>query len=79
MPARRAPSPSCSRQEDEANAPPHTALLVGGIALIGAYAILMPILGFLLASLVFMALFMDLGRYRNHIAIADHQRRRYGC
>jgi putative tricarboxylic transport membrane protein len=57
-------------QEDEASAPPHTALLVGGIVLIAAYAVLMPILGFLLATLVFMALFMALGRYRNYVAIA---------
>ena len=38
--------------------------------LIGGYAVLMPILGFLLATLVFMALFMALGRYRNYVAIA---------
>jgi putative tricarboxylic transport membrane protein len=57
-------------QEDEASAPPHAALLVGGIVLIGGYAVLMPILGFLLATLVFMALFMALGRYRNYVAIA---------
>lgn len=44
-------------------------LLIGGIALILGYAILVPILGFLLGSLLFMAAFMYLGRYRNHVAI----------
>ena len=45
--------------------PSHLLLLIGGIALLVGYAILVPILGFLLASLLFMAAFMYLGRYRN--------------
>jgi hypothetical protein len=44
-------------------------LLLGGIALIVGYAVLVPILGFLLGSFLFMAAFMYLGRYRNHLAI----------
>ncbi len=47
----------------------HPFLLVGGIALIVAYAVLVPILGFLLGSLLFMAGFMYLGGYRNHVAL----------
>src|SRR4051794_871325 len=49
--------------------PSHLHLLIGGIALLVGYAVLVPILGFLLGSLLFMAAFMYLGRYRNHLAI----------
>jgi putative tricarboxylic transport membrane protein len=54
---------------DEEEKRSHPILLVGGIALIVAYAVLVPIMGFLLGSLLFMAAFMYLGGYRNHIAI----------
>jgi putative tricarboxylic transport membrane protein len=54
---------------DEEEKRSHPFLLVGGIALVVAYAVLVPILGFLLGSLLFMAAFMYLGGYRNHIAI----------
>ena len=42
------------------------ALVAGGIALVGLYAVLVPVLGFLLATLLFIAAFMYLGRYRRH-------------
>jgi putative tricarboxylic transport membrane protein len=56
-------------EAEESEETSHFHLLIGGIALIVGYATLVPILGFLLGSLLFMAAFMYLGRYRNHIAI----------
>jgi hypothetical protein len=47
----------------------HPWLLAGGIALLAAYAVLVPVLGFLLATFLFLALFMYLGRYRKHVAV----------
>lgn len=44
-------------------------LLGGGIALVIVYAVLVNILGFFLSTFLFLAIFMYLGRYRNHIAI----------
>lgn len=41
-------------------------LLFGGVALTLAYAVLMPWLGFLLASFLYLVAFMYLGRYRSH-------------
>ncbi len=46
---------------------PH--LLLGGIVLTLAYAVLVQKLGFLLASYIFLILFMYLGGIRNHVAI----------
>jgi putative tricarboxylic transport membrane protein len=56
-------------QTEESEEPSYFHLLIGGVALILGYAILVPILGFLLGSLLFMTAFMYLGRYRNHVAI----------
>ena len=42
--------------------------LAGGIALVGLYAVLVPVFGFLLTTFLFIAAFMYLGRYRNHLA-----------
>jgi putative tricarboxylic transport membrane protein len=47
----------------------HLHLLLAGVALLGAYAVLLPILGFLLGTMLFMAAFMYAGRYRHHTAI----------
>lgn len=59
--------------EDEAESEPATgsrlSLLLGGIGLTLAYAVLVPIFGFLLASYLFLILFMYLGGIRNHVAI----------
>jgi putative tricarboxylic transport membrane protein len=53
----------------EAAGPRFPWLLAGGIALLSAYAVLVAPLGFLLATFAFLAAFMYLGRYRNHVAI----------
>lgn len=45
------------------------SLLLAGIALTLGYAVLVPKLGFLLASYVFLILFMYLGGIRNHVAV----------
>jgi hypothetical protein len=61
--------------EGEQDGPGETAprtypwLLGGGIALVIVYAVLVDILGFFLSTFLFLAIFMYLGRYRNHIAI----------
>ena len=47
----------------------HPRLLLGGVALTFAYAVLMPWLGFLLASFLYLVAFMYLGRYRSHRVI----------
>lgn len=44
-------------------------LLIGGIVLILVYALVVPLLGFLLSTFIFLAAFMYLGRYRNHRAV----------
>ncbi|HEX7075989.1 MAG TPA: tripartite tricarboxylate transporter TctB family protein [Hyphomicrobiaceae bacterium] len=52
-----------------ANASSRIYMLLGGLALTFAYAVLVPILGFLLASYIFLVVFMYLGGNRNHLAI----------
>lgn len=44
-------------------------LLAGGVALVVAYAVLMPVLGFILATCVLLILFMYLGGERNHLRV----------
>jgi hypothetical protein len=44
-------------------------MLLGGLVLMLAYGLLVPILGFLLASYLFLIVFMYLGGIRNHTAI----------
>jgi hypothetical protein len=56
-------------EDDAEDGPRHTRLLVGGVALLVAFGVLVPMLGFLLACFLFLASFMYLGRYRNHLAI----------
>jgi uncharacterized protein involved in response to NO len=46
---------------------PH--LLIGGVVLLMLYALSLPVLGFIVASFFFLAAFMYVGRYRNHVAI----------
>lgn len=53
----------------EADANSRLPLLLGGMALTLAYAVLVPVLGFLLASYLFLVIFMYLGGERRHIAI----------
>ncbi len=54
--------------EDEAAAS-RPALIIAGVVLTMAYAVLVPVLGFLLASYLYLILFMYLGGARNHLAI----------
>jgi putative tricarboxylic transport membrane protein len=54
-------------QDDEA--PRSNLLLAAGIALTLAYGAALAILGFLIATVLFMALFMYAGRYRAHRTI----------
>jgi len=55
--------------EEEEKAPLYPKLLIGGIVLMGVYAVLVPILGFMLGTFLFLAAFMYVGRYRDHRAI----------
>ncbi len=49
--------------------PVYPSLLIGGIVLMGIYAVLVPILGFILGTFLFLAAFMYVGRYRAHGAL----------
>lgn len=56
-------------EEDEERGKTYPLLLVGGIVLVLVYAIVIDTFGFLLSTFFFLAIFMYLGRYRNHVAI----------
>ncbi|MBI2312691.1 MAG: tripartite tricarboxylate transporter TctB family protein [Betaproteobacteria bacterium] len=55
----------------EAEAPPkeYPALLAAGAGLTLAYAVLVSVLGFVLATFGYLVAFMYFGRYRNHLVI----------
>lgn len=55
--------------EASAEEPKYPRLLLAGVALVLAYAVLVSLTGFLLTTFGFLAAFMYLGRYRNHVAI----------
>lgn len=55
--------------DEVAAVPVYPKLLIGGIVLMGIYAVLMPILGFILGTFLFLAAFMYAGRFRAHGAI----------
>ncbi len=57
------------QSESEDAGESHPWLVAGGIVLVSVYAVLVPVLGFLLATFLFLAAFMYLGRYRRHVAI----------
>jgi putative tricarboxylic transport membrane protein len=57
------------KEEEETPAPTYPWLLAGGIVLVLVYAVVVDTLGFLLSTFFFLAIFMYLGRYRNHVAI----------
>lgn len=57
------------REPVEDKEPVYPRLLVGGIVLMGIYAVLVPVLGFILGTFVFLAAFMYVGGYRAHGAI----------
>jgi putative tricarboxylic transport membrane protein len=50
---------------DEAE-PVYPRLLIGGIVLMGIYAAMVPVLGFILGTFLFLAAFMYVGRFRDH-------------
>jgi hypothetical protein len=56
-------------QGGDVEAPNQRHLVIGGIVLVSLFALVVGTLGFLLATLLFIAAFMYLGRYRNHVAI----------
>jgi hypothetical protein len=57
------------KEEEEEVAEKHPWMLAGGIVLVLTYAVVVTTLGFLLSTFIFLAAFMYLGRYRNHLAI----------
>jgi hypothetical protein len=57
------------REEPEEKQPVYPRLLIGGIVLMAIYAVLVPVLGFILGTFLFLAAFMYVGGYRAHGAI----------
>jgi hypothetical protein len=57
------------RESEAAAQPGQPRLVAGGVVLVAAYAVLMPILGFITGTFLFLAAFMYLGRYRNHAVL----------
>jgi hypothetical protein len=55
--------------EASSGEPRFPLLLVGGIALVLLYAVVLPVLGFVLATFLFLAAFIYLGRYRSHAVV----------
>ena len=55
-------------REDEVEVPQpvYPRLVLGGIVLMGVYAVAVPILGFILGTFLFLAAFMYVGGYRAH-------------
>ena len=59
-----------AEEEEEHGAPRrHLSLLIGGGILTVAYGALLPVLGFVLGTFLFLVVFMYLGRYRSHLVI----------
>ena len=52
--------------EVEESQPVYPRLVIGGIVLMGIYAVAVPILGFILGTFLFLAAFMYVGGYRAH-------------
>jgi hypothetical protein len=57
------------KEDEEAPVQKYPWLLIGGIALVFIYAMVVTTLGFLFSTFLFLVAFMYLGRYRNHLAI----------
>ena len=55
-------------REDEVEEPQpvYPRLVIGGIVLMGIYAVAVPVLGFILGTFLFLAAFMYVGGYRAH-------------
>jgi hypothetical protein len=60
---------SLDQESESGDEPKYPLLLIGGVVLVGIYALLVPVLGFVLGTFLFLALFMYIGCYRNHAAI----------
>ena len=54
---------------EEESSPVYPQLLIGGIMLMAVYAVLVPVLGFIFGTFLFLAAFMYVGRFRDHRAI----------
>ena len=52
--------------EAEESQPAYPRRVIGGVVLMGVYAMLVPILGFVLGTFLFLAAFMYIGGYRAH-------------
>src|SRR5262249_34723297 len=48
--------------------PVYPRLVIGGVVLMAFYAVLVPILGFILATFLFLAAFMYVGGFRPHLS-----------
>jgi putative tricarboxylic transport membrane protein len=58
------------REPDAAEPEPtYPGLLIGGVVLMGIYAVAVPYLGFILGTFLFLAAFMYVGRFRDHRVI----------
>ena len=55
--------------EEDDDAPRSRLLLIAGVVLTVGYGLLMPIVGFLTGTFLFMVLFMYAGHYRGHLPI----------
>ena len=55
--------------EASSGEPRFPLLLVGGIVLVMLYAVALPVVGFVLATFLFLAAFIYLGRYRRHAVV----------
>ena len=53
-------------EEPEESQPVYPRLIIGGIVLMAAYAVLVPYLGFIFGTFLFLAAFMYVGGYRAH-------------
>jgi hypothetical protein len=56
-------------EDGEEEGPRYPWMLLGGVILVLAYAVLVPILGFIVGTFLFLAIFMYLGRYRRHAVV----------
>lgn len=56
-------------EEPEEPAPVYPRMLIGGIVLMAVYAVLVPYLGFIFGTFLFLAAFMYIGGFRRHHVI----------
>ncbi|HVV62787.1 MAG TPA: tripartite tricarboxylate transporter TctB family protein [Pseudolabrys sp.] len=56
-------------EEAEEKQPVYLGMLIGGIVLMAVYAVLVPVLGFIFGTFLFLAAFMYVGGSRAHVVI----------